>query len=304
MHWLGRLTPLVSLALFGSVAAWGRIAASEVHPPSPEVAFDVPPFPAEVARPFSFGFRSLVADLTFLQAIQVYGGRKNSVTYQEGLSDDRRIARLLTYATDLDPEFRGAYRFVGNALIRHSLDGKAANVFATEAILQKGIVNRPDDWHIAFSLGFVRSYYLNKRAEAAANFAAAARLPEAPAYIPFLATRLAADAGDLSFAEQLAQAMASQATEEESRKEWEERLLDLAMEKQLRALESAAKKFEARTGRAPRTPAELVAAGELPSIPLEPHGGRYEFDDKGAARSTVHERLKVHANHQSGLIPQ
>jgi hypothetical protein len=298
--------PYFAFLLCAALATQGRIAASAVKPPSPEVAFDVPPFPAEVARPFSFGLRSLVADITFLQAIQVYGERKGSNPYAEGIADDRRLARLLTYAVELDPQFRGAYRFTGNALIRHTSDGKAAGVFAAESILEKGIAARPDDWRIFFALGFIRTYYLNKKAEAAAHFAVAARLPGAPSYIPLLATRLAADTGDLSTAEQLAQAMASQATEEESKKEWDERLMDLAMERHLRAIEAAVKQFAARAGHPPRTVEELVAAGDLTRLPPEPRGGRYQLDAQGAPRSTVRERLKFRENHhnQSGLIPQ
>ena len=220
MALLRKSGPLLALLVCAALAAQARVSARAAFPPSPEVVFDVPPFPAEVARPFSFGLRSLVADLAFLEAIQVYGGRKGSNPYAEGLLDDRRLARLLTYAVDLDPQFRGGYRFTGNALIRHTSDGKASGVFAAESILERGAKHRPDDWRIFFALGFIRTFYLNKKVEAAADFVAAAALPGAPAYIPLLATRLAADTGNLATAEQLAQAMASQATEEESKKEW------------------------------------------------------------------------------------
>ncbi len=306
MALLRKSGPLLALLVCAALAAQARVSARAAFPPSPEVVFDVPPFPAEVARPFSFGLRSLVADLAFLEAIQVYGGRKGSNPYAEGLLDDRRLARLLTYAVDLDPQFRGGYRFTGNALIRHTSDGKASGVFAAESILERGAKHRPDDWRIFFALGFIRTFYLNKKVEAAADFVAAAALPGAPAYIPLLATRLAADTGNLATAEQLAQAMASQATEEESKKEWDERLLDLAMERQLRAIETAEKTFSARTGRLPRTVEELVSAGDLPGVPQEPRGGRYQLDEKGAPRSTVRERLMFRENHQnqSGLIPQ
>jgi hypothetical protein len=303
---LSRLAPVLTLLLCASLAAGGRSAASAVYPPPPEVTFDVPPFPAEVARPFSFGLRSLVADLTFLQAIQAHALRKGSNSYAEGVSQDRQLARLLTYSVDLDPQFRGAYRFTGNALIRHTSDGKAAGVFAAESILKRGVVNRPDDWRIHFALGFIQTFYLDKRAEAASHFEAAARLPGAPAYLSLLATRLLADAGNLSTAEELARAMASQATEEQSRKEWDDRLLDLIMERHLRAIDQAAAQFARDAGRPPRTVEELVAARLLPAVPEEPRGGRYEIDAGGAARSTVRERLRFHLNshNQSGLVPQ
>jgi len=38
------------------------------------------------------------------------------VTAQQGARDDRALNRLLTYSTDLDPQFAGAYKFAGNAM--------------------------------------------------------------------------------------------------------------------------------------------------------------------------------------------
>src|SRR5207237_7384361 len=91
---------------------------------SAEADYDIPPFPANVVRPFSFGLRSVVADLMFLEAIQVYGGRpKRARTAAEGAKSDRALNRLLVYAVDLDPQFLGAYLFAGNAMPRHTSDG-------------------------------------------------------------------------------------------------------------------------------------------------------------------------------------
>src|SRR6266849_8523252 len=78
------------------------------------------------------------------------------VTAQQGARDDRAMNRLLTYATDLDPQFAGAYRFAGNAMPRQTLDGKVTNVLQAEALLAKGVRERGDDWHISFALGFLQ----------------------------------------------------------------------------------------------------------------------------------------------------
>ena len=288
------LAPFLALAALAAFCALFRARAERLAPAAVEAGFDIPAFPAEVVRPFSFGLRSAVSDLMFLQAIQVHGGRGTKmVTAQEGARDDRAMNRLLTYATDLDPQFAGAYRFAGNAMPRQTLDGKMTNVLQTEVLLAKGVRERGDDWHISFALGFLQSYYLARFEEAGRSFAAAARLPGAPGYVGLLATRTLSEGGDLALAEQLAAAMADQATEESAQREWEERLLDLRMERDLREIEAAAAHYAARTGQHPSSVAVLVRAGELPGTPREPHGGHYLLDEGGQARSTAKARLRI-----------
>jgi hypothetical protein len=279
------------LALFGA-ALLLRERADRLRPRSPAIAFDVPPLPADVARPLSFGFASLVADLAFVEAIQVHGGRKTSRLEAEEAAADRALTRLLRYAVEMDPKYRLAYRFAGLALIRHTPDGKALNVLAAEQILQQGVRERPDDWQIPFNLGFIQSYYLGHMADAAQSLALAARNPQAPKYLAFLSTRLAADAGDLRVARAMAQEMVDRATEESTREEWQQRLRDIEMEERARLIERAVKRFREINGREPRSLGELVAARILQEVPREPHGGRFELRN-GEVVSTAAERLRV-----------
>jgi hypothetical protein len=236
----------------------------------------------------------------FLEAIQVFGGRSHDQTLEAGAPDDRRLTRLLEYATDLDPKFRGAYRFAGYALPRSTLDGRVANAVATEQILQRGVRERPEEWQIAFVLGYVQAFYLGETQQAAANLAHAARLPGAPTYLGFLANRLAVEGGELDAAEQMALTMAEQATEEKTQAEWQARLLDLRMERGIRAIEAAKKRFATRRGRDPTSVAELVRSGDLPSLPEEPHGKEYVIEN-GIVRSTAGPRPILH--HREKLRP-
>jgi hypothetical protein len=176
---------------------------------------------------------------------------------------------------------------------RQTLDGKVTGVLQAEALLAKGVRECGDDWHIAFALGFLQSYFLARFDEAGRNFAAASRLPGAPGYVGLLATRTLTEGGDLALAEQLALTMLDQASEESSQREWQERLLDLRMERDLRGIEAAATRYVARTGQHAPSIATLVHAGELPGVPREPHGGHYVLNEHGEARSTARERLRI-----------
>jgi hypothetical protein len=283
-----------------------RGLAQRLRPEASAATLSAPLFPAEVARPFSFGMRSFAADLSFLDAVQVNGARKSSVSAADAQPEDRALARLLDYTTELDPQFCGAYRFTGSALPRHTIDGKATNVIATEQLLRRGVADCPGDWRISFLLGFVESFYLAKMGEAAAAMTAAARNPSAPRYVGFLATRLAADAGAVDLGEKLAAAMEAEASEDATRAAWHERLLDLRMERELRQIEAAAARFKQRTGRDAPSIAALVSAGDLPRAPDEPHGGRYLLLPGGEAASSAVPRLRVRGRWgtQSGLIAQ
>lgn len=290
------LLPLCLLGLAGFALASLRARATALQPAAIETRFDVPPFPSEVARPFSFGFRAFAADVAFIQAIQVYGGRKGSVTYAAGLLEDHQTARLLTYSTDLDPEFRGAYRFAGNALPRHTIDGKAAGVLAAEQLVAKGTRNRPDDWQLWFQLGFLRAFYLNESLAAAEAMKEAARLPGSPRYLGMLAARLAANADDLRSAEGLAREMLAQATEDSAKAEWEERLVELETEARARQLDRATETYRARVGALPPSPDTLVRSGDLAALPPEPRGGTWTIDGLGLARSDKTRRLRLTAH--------
>lgn len=296
---------LAAFALCAAAVALLRQSAESVRPPRPELEFDIPPFPIEVAKPLSFGLSSLVSDLTFVEAIQVHGGRKTSISLAAGRAEDRLLARLLDYTVGLDPGFAGAYRFAATALPRHTTDGYAAGVIAAEQLLRKGVRERPGEWQISFQLGFIESFYLGKMRDAAEAMAQAARTPGAPRYVGLLATRLAADAGNVAMGEQMAEVMAAQADEESTREEWRERILDLRMERHLREIEAAAARFQARTGRPARSVDELLAAHDLAALPEEPRGGRYVLS-QGEAHSTAAPRLRVRGRSgtQSGLIAQ
>jgi hypothetical protein len=290
---------LLAVALALPAAAL-RQKALQLHPPPVETQLDVPRFPAEVSGPFSFGMRSVVADVCFMEAIQAYGSYRTGVSLAEGAPLDRQLARLLEYATELDPGFAGAYWFAGYAMPRTTLEGITTNVLPAEQILQRGVRERPDDWRIAFILGYIQAFFLDEPEEASANLRHAASSPRAPHYLPFLANRLAVEGGELETAEQMAETMEQEATEEATRAAWHARLLDLQMERGIRAIEAAVRQFRARTGRDPSSLIDLLRAGELRNLRPEPHGGRYVLEH-GAVRSTAGERPRLR-HHEKVVI--
>jgi hypothetical protein len=292
-----------ALAAAIALSAAARHHGDRLRPPIVETQLEVPALPADVARPLAFGFRSLLSDLTFLEAIQVLAQRRADVTYASALPLDRRLQRLITYSVDVDPRFAGAYRLAGTALPHETTDRKVNGVLGAAQILRQGVRERPDDWHIPFLLGFLESYYLGDMVEAGRHFAQAARLPDAPGYLALLATRVEAHGGDLVSATQIAQTMVAQAQEEEARRQWEERLLLLREERQIRELEATIARWRELRGSVPRSLGELGAERWLPSLPQEPHGAAYLVDEDGSVHPTIVLRLRIFGDTamQSGL---
>jgi hypothetical protein len=271
-----------------------RASAQSRAPAAVEIEADIPPIPGDIARALTFGFRSLLADFTLLQAIQLLPSRHGDMSPELAGPLDRRLFRMLEYAVEVDPKFAGAYRFAGAALPHETMDGKVYGVLNALQILEKGLRERPDDWHMGFLLGFLQSYYLRDFPGAARSLAVAARQASAPSWVGLLATRLAAQGGELQIAASLAEAMLAQANEDATRKEWQDRVNALHMEHDLRAIEEAAQRYREMKGTPPRSVHALVVAGLLPEAPIEPHGGKYLIDADGTARSTAADRLRAY----------
>ena len=294
--------PAVAVAFAAVLTGAARWHGERLRPPAVETQLEVPAMPADVARPLAFGFHSMVADLTFLQAIQVLALRKSDVTYERALPQDRLLERLLTYTVHVDPKFAGAYRLAGSALPHETIDRKVTGVLAAHQLLREGVRELPGDWNLFFLLGFLESYYLGDMKEAGAHFGRAATLPGGPAYLGLLATRVEVHGGDLATATRLAETMAAQAQEEDARKQWAERLVLLREERDILALEAAVEQYQERRGRVPPTLQAIVAAGLLRYVPAEPHGATYLVDEDGSVHPTVVRRLRVFGDNamQSG----
>jgi hypothetical protein len=295
----------VSTALRGTAAALGFAlaiaaagalrAAAEARAPAPfDADLDIPPIPGNIARALTFGFPSLLADLTLLEAIQILPQRHGDMPPEVAGPMDRRLFRLLEYAVEVDPKFAGGYRFAAAALPHETEDGKVYGALDAVQILERGLRERPDDWRMGFLLGFMQSYYLRDFPGAARSLAISAQQKGAPAYVPLLATRLAAQGGELLLATSLAEAMLSQANEEETRKQWQDRVDALHIERDLRAIDAAAQRYRELQGTPARSVHALVVAGLLPPTLRDPRGGHYVLEADGTARSTSAERLRVH----------
>src|SRR5450759_4578973 len=125
---------------------------------------------------FAFGFRNVLADVAWLEAVQVAGNLKMAP------ADYDRLYDLLNVEANFDPKFDIPY-LLGGLVLGESTDHaqKALEVF------ERGKREYPADWRFPFYVGYTSYFSLGETDTAGKAMAEAARLPGSPAYLPGLA---------------------------------------------------------------------------------------------------------------------
>lgn len=223
----------------------------------------------------SLGYRELIADLLWIQSIQVMGEKKVSE------SSGRWLYRALDIITTLDPKFVRAYEGGGLALTTLVVLPEESN-----QLMMKGMRHNPTEWKLPFLIGINYYYELYDDGKAAEYMSQAARLPGAPSSLATLAANLYVSAHSPQQAVNLLAALYEQTTDESAKKLLEIRLKIVMTERDLSLLEQAIDRYKKQTGQPPPRLEALVGAGLLPALPVEPSGGRYLYDARTGAVSS------------------
>jgi hypothetical protein len=232
---------------------------------------------------FAFGFRNVLADVAWLEAVQVAGNLKMT------RGDYDRLRDLLNVVANFDPKFEIPY-LLGGLVLGESPD------HARDAleVLERGRRNHPSRWQFPFYMGFTHYFSLGDPEMGGKAIAEAARLPGSPAYLAGLASRMLSEAREPEAAMALLETIVRQENDPARRSVLERRIREVAVEQDLQMLERAVERYRERMGTVPRELPDLVRVGILPGIPEEPNGGRYLLEPGGKVRSSrVDQRLRV-----------
>jgi tetratricopeptide (TPR) repeat protein len=134
--------------------------------------------PAPLARPLTFGYERLAADLSWLRTVQYFGRH---------LGADNRFPRLrplLQFTVGLDPHFVEAYR-TGALFL-----WVAGDIPSALALLEEGYRANPARWELPHDLGRLYFLQVGDHAKALRWWTIAQGLPAAPAYLPRFIARL------------------------------------------------------------------------------------------------------------------
>jgi hypothetical protein len=277
--WMAAFGLLVSMGM-----SWRLLPLRDV-PDSDRQVREVPGLLIAVSRrpEFAFGFRNVMADVVWLQAVQVAGNRKLTPTEYD------RLYVLLNVGADLDPKFEMPYLLGGLVLGESPQHGREAL-----RVFERGKVTHPADWRFPFYMGFTHYFSLGDAVAGGGAMAEAGRLPGAPPYLARLASRMLTEAREPEAALALLETITRQENDPVRRSVLERRIREVAVERDLQALEGAVERYREKMGVAPGDLSALVREGILKGIPPEPNGGRYVIDRGGKVRSDrVAQRLRV-----------
>jgi tetratricopeptide (TPR) repeat protein len=255
---------------------------------SPAVAGDaaeliyVPPGP--FLRAVSLNYQHVLADVLWFRAISYFGQHYRGDRVYQWLAD------LCNAVTDLDPQAQHVYLFAGVML-----PWEADRIDDGIAMLEKGTRNIPDSWHLWYMLGFSYYFFKDDLAAASRALSTAVRLPDTPELVSrMLATLYAAHHGSEDALAFLT-AMEGDDLNADMRSAIHERVLEMALTRDIDALEAAINTYESRFFSKPFSLTDLVSFGILARIPTEPFGGEYGLDPATGqvTSSTGHEPRRL-----------
>jgi hypothetical protein len=247
----------------------------------------------EYLKPALLGYHHLSSDMLWLRLLQVIGNKRNTEDEYEW------IYHALDVITTLDPQYAYAYYVGGNVL-----GGLAKRPDLSNRLLEKGAGENQEVWFIPFLLGYNHYFLLDDPVQGAEFMMRAASLPDRPAYLPGLATRMAAEAGNPETALVFLEARLRETEDPRLREEFLNRMKEVMIERDIQLLERAVESFRTTHRAFPQTLSALVVQRVLRQLPLEPFGGEYRLNSQtGAVSSSTHpSRLRTfHKRTQSPI---
>jgi tetratricopeptide (TPR) repeat protein len=233
----------------------------------------------EFLKRAALSYDALVADVYWIRALQHYGGTRLS---RDAAKQYDLLYPLLDLTTSLDPYFDIAYRF-GAIFLAEQLPGGAGRPDQAIALLQKGLTAQPQNWEFAEDIGFVHYFWLQDYAMAAAWFTRASEMPGAPNWLAPMAAVTLASGGNREGSRRLWQEVLGSAQVDWLRTQARFRLRQLDAMDQIAALERAIEVYRERAGSLPASWRDLVGAGYLRGIPVDPERYPYQLDPNRGA---------------------
>jgi len=233
-------------------------------------------FPSgNAVRLLCVGFYAPFADLVWLRFIQYYGEhRLTDLKY--GL-----MYHILDVLTTLDPYFIHAWN-LGALMLTHD----AQRPDQALQLLKKGIDRNPTEWRLTFMYGFINYLFLYDYKTALVYFRLSSMSPGAADMPKRWAGYIALKrVHDIRTAYNLWLDMYNNTVSPEERKIALMYLNEIKMEFDIEFLNKKIADFETKMGRKPYALNELINAGLIDSLPVEPHGYKYVLKN-GQAYST------------------
>ncbi len=227
----------------------------------------------KILKAMSLGYTGLMADIYWTRVVQYFGEKHRARARQYQL-----LAPLLDITTTLDPHLIVAYQFGSTFLAQKPPEG-AGQPEKAVTLIERGIRENPDTWQLYYELGFLQYMELHDPAAAARSFERGSEIPHAHPFLKVLAAAMAQHAGERDMARMLWTTTYETTEDVLIKQNAFKHLRALKVDDDVTKLEQAVTEFKARTGRTPQNMTELVQAGLLRGIPIDPLGHPYKIVD-------------------------
>lgn len=232
------------------------------------------PSPQMIKR-MSLGYDGLVADIYWTRAVQYYGG-----TFHKGGGRYELLWPLLNITTQLDPHIIAAYQYGATFLAEKPPNG-AGMVDKAIQLVEHGIENNPDDWHLYEDLGFIYYSNLKDYKKAAEVFLRGSKRPHAHPFLKVLAAQAAEHGGEGQTAQLLWTAIYETTRDKDIRTTAAWHVRALTVDENVTHLNQLVETYRQRNGHLPENFADMMRAGLLAGIPLDPDGQAYRLESNG-----------------------
>jgi tetratricopeptide (TPR) repeat protein len=220
------------------------------------------------------GYDGLLADIYWTRTVQYFGG-----SHSRGGGTYKLLWPLLNITTQLDPHLIPAYEFGETFLVAKPPQGAGDPAKAIE-LARAGIQNNPDDWHLYYDLAFV--YYDQKDyRDAAEAFLRGSQLPNTHPYLKIMAAQMAQHGGELDTARMMWSATLQSSHDALIRANAAAHLRAIQVDEDVTVLEQLVQKYRDKTAHFPAKFSDMVSAGLIRSIPLDPFGHPYNLEAGG-----------------------
>jgi hypothetical protein len=226
---------------------------------------------AKTVKRMSLGYDGLLADIYWTRAVQYFGSHHHAESKEYLL-----LKPLLEITTTLDPHLLPAYEFGSIFLAQKPPEG-AGDPKAAAELVKRGIRENPDAWKLWYHLGFIEWQELKDPAAASEAFLSGSKVPGSHPWMKVMAAALAQHAGEIDTARYLWTNIYQNSEDKLIRKNAIKRLTALKSDEQVEFLQKFIDDYRAQMGRYPSSFSELISAGWIRRIPLDPLGYPYEI---------------------------
>ncbi|HEY1470988.1 MAG TPA: hypothetical protein VGF61_18255 [Candidatus Acidoferrum sp.] len=238
-----------------------------------------------LVKGLSLEYAPLMGAIYWTRAVQYFGAKHQM--------HDRNLELLwplLDITTTLDPHLLVAYRF-GAIFLSDAPPRGAGQPDLAVRLLERGLKENPEYWRFYQDLGDV--YYFEKKdnANASEAFRKGSTYPGAPIWMKVMAAKIAEEGESLETSYFLWKQVYDTATDQQIKKNAETHLKLVRAQMDMREINRLAADYERRAGRRATHLSELVQAGLLKGIPLDPEGYPYVLGQDGKAELSANSPL-------------